>query len=61
MKGEIAGPAFVDRIAPLANDRGGCFNSGGLLGLAFTRNKEVATNPDSPHVPRPKMPPQPRP
>jgi hypothetical protein len=32
----------------------------GFLGLAFTRNKEVATNPDSPPVPRPKMPPLPR-
>jgi hypothetical protein len=33
----------------------------GFLGLAFTRNKEVATNPDlEPPVPRPKMPPLPR-
>jgi hypothetical protein len=32
----------------------------GFVGLAFTRNKEVATNPDSPPVPRPKMPPLPR-
>ena len=30
----------------------------GFLGLAFTRNKEVATNPDSePPAPRSKMPP----
>ena len=30
----------------------------GFLGLAFTRNKEVATNPDSePTAPRSKMPP----
>jgi hypothetical protein len=33
----------------------------GFLGLAFTRNKEVATNPDSePPVPRSKMQPLPR-
>ena len=33
----------------------------GLLGLVFARNNEVvATNPDSPPVPRPKMPPLPR-
>jgi len=33
----------------------------GFLGLAFARNKEVATNPDSePPAPRSKMPPQPR-
>jgi hypothetical protein len=33
----------------------------GLLGLAFARNKEVATNPDSePPAPRSKMPPLPR-
>jgi hypothetical protein len=31
-----------------------------LLGLAFARNKEVAANPDSPPIPRPKMPPLPR-
>jgi hypothetical protein len=32
----------------------------GLLGLAFTRNKEIATNPDSePPVPSLKMPPLP--
>jgi hypothetical protein len=32
----------------------------GFLGLAFTRNKEVATNPDSePPAPRSKMPPLP--
>jgi len=32
----------------------------GFLGLAFTRNKEVATNPDSePPTPRSKMPPLP--
>jgi len=30
----------------------------GFLGLAFTRNKEVATDPNS--EPRPKMPPLPR-
>jgi hypothetical protein len=42
VKGEIDGPTFVVRTVPLANDRGGCFNSNGLLGLAFTRNKEVA-------------------
>jgi len=29
----------------------------GFVGLAFTRNKEVATNPPAP---RPKMPPLPR-
>jgi hypothetical protein len=33
----------------------------GFLGLAFTRNKEVATNPDTePPVPRSKMPSLPR-
>jgi hypothetical protein len=33
----------------------------GFLGLAFARNKEVATNPDSePPAPRSKMPPLPR-
>ena len=33
----------------------------GFLGLAFARNKEVATNPDSePPEPRSKMPPLPR-
>jgi hypothetical protein len=33
----------------------------GFLGLAFTRNKEVATNSDSePPVPGSKMPPPPR-
>jgi hypothetical protein len=32
----------------------------GFLGLAFTRNKEVATNPESPPEPRPKMAPLPR-
>jgi hypothetical protein len=33
----------------------------GFLGLALTRNKEVAPNPDpEPPVPRPKMPPLPR-
>jgi hypothetical protein len=33
----------------------------GFLGLAFTRNKEVATNSDSePPVPGSKMPPLPR-
>jgi hypothetical protein len=32
----------------------------GFLGLAFTRNKEAATNPDSePPAPRSKMPPLP--
>jgi hypothetical protein len=32
----------------------------GFLGVAFTRNKEVATNPDSePPAPRSKMPPLP--
>ena len=31
----------------------------GFLGLAFTRNKEVATNPDpEPPAPRSKMPPR---
>jgi len=32
----------------------------GFVGLAFTRNKEVATNPDSPPVRRPMMPPLPK-
>jgi hypothetical protein len=33
----------------------------GFLGLAFTRNKEVATNPDSePPAPRSEIPPLPR-
>ena len=33
----------------------------GFLGLAFTRNKEIATNPDSePPAPRSEMPPLPR-
>jgi len=32
----------------------------GLLGLAFARNDEVATDPDLPPLPRPKMPPLPR-
>jgi hypothetical protein len=32
----------------------------GFLGLAFTRNKEVTTNPESPPEPRPKMAPLPR-
>ena len=33
----------------------------GFLGLAFTRNKEVATNPDSePPAPSSRMPPLPR-
>jgi hypothetical protein len=32
----------------------------GFLGLAFTRNKEVATNPESPPKPRPMLAPLPR-
>jgi hypothetical protein len=32
----------------------------GFLGLAFTRNKQVTTDPESPPEPRPRMAPLPK-
>jgi hypothetical protein len=44
---KMDGPAFVDRLPHWLMIGGAILTTMGFLGLAFARNKEVATNPDS--------------
>jgi len=44
---KMDGPAFVDRLPHWLMIGGAILTTMSFLGLAFTRNKEVATSPDS--------------
>ncbi|MBR1157177.1 hypothetical protein [Bradyrhizobium sp. JYMT SZCCT0428] len=57
-EGEINGPAVVDLLAALANDRGSYLVAIGVLGLLLTRKSQAENEPESTELP-PQMPPVP--